>query len=200
MDYGRYWITWGSAHRPAQVTSLHNEITMLEQSYRDRADIDIDQAWQLSRINGWMVSICNAVFWTNPARGTNLNGRAALASMSLECSYQVRTESSLIHFSIVGRNQSCEAARCRRGTIGTMMSRSTMPQQRGCRAGNLVNQVRTSGQSPPKPRGLCIKVVDTFRFADDVTYAAPHAVEASGENAIPNSRSSDREHHQEPGR
>ncbi len=31
--------------------------------YRRRWTIDIDQAWRLSRIKGWMGSICNEAFW-----------------------------------------------------------------------------------------------------------------------------------------
>jgi hypothetical protein len=47
----------------ALVTSLDDEILTLGQLYRDRADADIDQAWRLSRINGWMGSTCKEAFW-----------------------------------------------------------------------------------------------------------------------------------------
>jgi hypothetical protein len=46
----------------ALVTSLKHEILTLGQLYRDRADCDIDQAWRLSRINGWVGSTCNEAF------------------------------------------------------------------------------------------------------------------------------------------
>ena len=45
---------------------------VLVNHYARRWTIDIDQSWRLSRIKGWVVRACNAAFWVEPDRGSNL--------------------------------------------------------------------------------------------------------------------------------
>ncbi len=62
--------------------------------YARRWGIDIDQAWRLSRIKGWMVSSRGAAFWVEPDRGGNLIVAERRGSTPLEWASKAPTEIS----------------------------------------------------------------------------------------------------------
>src|SRR4249919_1996428 len=45
------------------LTAEQSDAAATVRSYKSLAQVDIDQAWRLSRTKGWMGSICNEAFW-----------------------------------------------------------------------------------------------------------------------------------------
>ncbi len=79
---------------PPGVERLHwrllttHDVTTVDEAkeivrwYRLRWTIDIDQAWRLSRIKGWVGSTCTEAFWVEHQSRPNPRGRSASDSWS----------------------------------------------------------------------------------------------------------------------
>ena len=80
---------WCLAASDPQATAA-----VLVNHYARRWTIDIDQAWRLSRIKGWMVSSRGAAFWVEPDRGGNLIVAERRGSTPLEWASKAPTEIS----------------------------------------------------------------------------------------------------------